>query len=128
MTKGSKLYAILWHKCPKCHVGDLFDTSVWSFRRLFSMPNNCSHCGQKYVLEPGFYWGSMYIGYMLSSGLMLTTFAILYFLLGLDVYAVFAGIIIVAALFYGLIFRLARSVWINLYVHYDPNTTPRPKS
>jgi hypothetical protein len=83
------------------------------------MKDKCDHCGQPYVLEPGFYWGSMYISYMLSSGLMLTTFAILYFIFDLSVTYTFVGIIAIAAIFYGLIYRLARSVWINLYVHYD---------
>ena len=117
--KGNKLYSILWHKCPKCHEGDLYPTSLWTFSKLFTMKDKCDHCGQPYVLEPGFYWGSMYISYMLSSGLMLTTFAILYFIFDLSVTYTFVGIIAIAAVFYGLIFRLARSVWINIYVHYD---------
>ena len=119
IKKGSKLYSILNHKCPKCHEGDLYPTRLLSFSELFTMKDECPHCGQKYVLEPGFYWGSMYIGYMLSSAVMLLMFGVLLFLLDMGVYESLGGAVVVLVILYGGVYRMARAIWINLYVHYD---------
>ena len=118
MRKGSKMYSILNFKCPRCHDGELYPTTLLSFRSTFTMKDECDVCGQKYVLEPGFYWGAMYIAYMISSGILLTTFLILFLLLKINLVITFSIAIGLMLLLYGLIFRLARSVWINLYVRY----------
>lgn len=118
MTIANKIRAIIFNKCPRCHEGDLYETSIWSFKRLFAMKENCPNCGQKYVLEPGFYWGAMYISYMLSSGLMLATFALLYFVFDVAVFWTFVWITVVTLSLYAVIYRLARSVWIHINVRY----------
>ena len=121
LKKGSKLYSITQFKCPKCHVGDLYPTTLLSFSKTFTMHDRCEACGQKYVIEPGFYWGAMYIAYMLSSGILLGGFGVLFFAFNTTIMQAFWIPLILLALLYGLIFRLARSIWINIYVHYDPN-------
>ena len=77
--KGSKLYSIRKHKCPKCHEGDLYKTPLSSLQGIYNMHEECTHCGQKFTLEPGFYWGAMYIGYALSCGYMLSLMITLVF-------------------------------------------------
>ncbi|HKK62484.1 MAG TPA: DUF983 domain-containing protein [Bacteroidales bacterium] len=127
MKKGHWLYSILNYKCPKCHEGDLYPGSAFEFSKLFTMNEKCSHCGQEFELEPGFYWGSMYVAYGLASGIMLTGFAILYFFFDVDVTT---GILIVAAvlfLFYAWVFRTARAIWINIYVNYDKQADEQPE-
>ena len=119
--KGQKLYSISNYKCPKCHEGDLYPTKLTSFRKAFVMYDNCPACNQPYVIEPGFYWGAMYIAYMLSSGTILGGFAILFFLLNLTILQSFFVMIAIVFLMYGFIFRTARAIWINIYVHYDSN-------
>jgi uncharacterized protein (DUF983 family) len=118
--KGTKLFAIFNYKCPRCHEGELFETSVWNLKGMFSMYNNCQVCGQKYILEPGFYWGAMYVAYMLSAGIMLGITVLGIFLFNLGIKESFGIALIVLIPLYGVIFRTARSVWINLYVHYNP--------
>jgi uncharacterized protein (DUF983 family) len=118
MKKGSKLYSILNFKCPRCHEGDLFFTALLSFKSTFRMKDDCQICGQNYMIEPGFYWGAMYIAYMISSGILLITFFVLFFAFEVDIIVTFGIAIGLMLVLYGLIFRLARSIWINLYVHY----------
>jgi uncharacterized protein (DUF983 family) len=121
MKKGSKAYSIVNFKCPRCHEGDLFPTRLLSFKSTFKMNDACNSCDQKYVLEPGFYWGAMYIAYMISSGILLVTFFVLFFGFGIDLVITFSIALLLMLLLYGLIFRLARSIWINLYIRYrDP--------
>jgi uncharacterized protein (DUF983 family) len=119
--KGTKLHSISSFKCPKCHEGDLFETKIMDFKEPFKMKDGCEHCQQRYMIEPGFYWGAMYVAYGLSSGLMLTGSAIGLILLDWSVNQTFAVLIALLIVLYVLIFRLARSIWINIYVHYDKN-------
>ncbi len=35
------------------------------------MDANCKVCDLKYEIEPGFFWGAMYVSYFLTVGLML---------------------------------------------------------
>ena len=120
MKKGSKLYSIINFKCPKCHKGELYPSTLMSFRKIFTMNDQCDQCGQDFTIEPGFYWGSMYVAYGLSSGIMLVGFAIVFFLLDTSIIQTFFIVGSILAVFYGFIFRLARAIWINIYVHYDP--------
>ncbi len=127
MKKGNWLYSVLFYKCPKCHEGDLYPGSSFDFSSVFKMNESCSHCGQEFELEPGFYWGAMYIAYGLASAVMLTGFAILYFFFDVDVTT---GILIVAAfllLLYAWVFRTARAIWINIYVGYDKKADKQPE-
>lgn len=116
--KGSKLYSIFNFKCPRCHEGDLYKSSLASLQGIYNMHDKCPKCQQDFQKEPGFYWGAMYIGYGLSSGYMLSGMILSIFVLGLTVnqsmaLTIFGGILIVP-----IVARLARAIWINIYVKY----------
>jgi uncharacterized protein (DUF983 family) len=119
--KGSKLYAILGFKCPKCHTGDLFETSSFSFQKSFDMPDNCPHCGQSYLPEPGFYYGAMFISYILSGFFSLFFVMFFHWVLDWSIAASFGLLIAVGLVFFVWFFRFARSIWINLMVNFDPS-------
>ena len=127
MKKGHWLYSIINYKCPKCHNGDLYPGNAFNLSKVFSMNDTCSHCGQEFEIEPGFYWGSMYVAYGLASGIMLAGFAILYFFFSVELTT---GILIVAGvliLLYTWVFRTARAIWINIYVSYDKKADKQPE-
>lgn len=107
-------------KCPRCREGNLYRSSIFSMEGIYNMNDRCPCCGQDFEMEPGFYWGAMYIGYGLSSGYMLSTMLIL--LYGFEftlnqsfVLAILGGIVIVP-----LVARFARTIWIHIYVRYNP--------
>ena len=52
-------------KCPHCHQGRVFKTPIYSFG-FMKMHDHCPVCGQKYEIEPGFFWGSMYVSYFIT--------------------------------------------------------------
>lgn len=118
LNKGSKAYSILKFKCPKCHQGDMYPTSILSFRKWFVMNDRCSVCGQPFELEPGFYWGAMYVAYGVSSLIMFAMFAIFFFAFNLEMTPAFFASVVILFFLYPFIFRMARSIWINIYVHY----------
>ncbi len=123
LKKGQKLYSILFNKCPRCHEGNLYDKNFWNslgdlLKGNYNMPKKCSHCDLKYELEPGFWWGAMYIGYMFSSGALLITAGIAKIYFGLSVNQTMIAVILVSMLGFLYNARLARAVWINIYVAY----------
>ncbi|MEX0813847.1 MAG: DUF983 domain-containing protein [Chitinophagales bacterium] len=121
--KGSFLYSIFFHKCPRCHESSMFvEENPYKISRLFEMNKTCPVCGQDPELgEIGFYWGAMYIGYALSVGLLLIMIAVAHFIFGLSV---LHSIIVVSLIHLILIpyeFRTARMIWVNMFVKYNPN-------
>ena len=113
----SSIFAL---KCPRCREGDLFLTSTFSYQKPTEMPERCPVCNQNYTPEPGFWFGAMFISYGW------TAWACLLFVgggiwgLGMSVNGAFILLVVVIAIFFFWIFRVSRSIWIHIYVAYDP--------
>ena len=117
--RGSKLYAIRKSKCPKCHQGDLFRSSLLSGEGIYNMYKKCVQCEQDFEMEPGFYWGAMYIGYGFFSFYMLGTIALIFFNTGFTLNQSFAITLIGGILLIPYIARRSRVQWINIAVRYN---------
>ena len=87
---------------------------------MLTMKEQCGNCGQPFELEPGFYWGAMYVAYGISSAIILGTFIILRFIIGYTMMQSYIAVCILILFLIPYVFRLARSLWIHLYVKYDP--------
>jgi len=118
--KGSKLYSIFAFKCPKCHEADMFPEPTFSFKQPFKMKDQCEVCGQDFEPEPGFYYGAMFISYIFMGWFCIGFVALFHWVFGWTTEASFLLLIVVIAIFFVYIFRLARSIWININVKYDP--------
>lgn len=121
--KGTKVYGSVLQKCPKCHEGNLFTTNnPYDFAKLFDMPERCQKCGQKFLLEPGFYYGSMYVSYGLSIAYLVSVYVamtVLYPTFNVTEYLVLAvGSLFVLTPYF---FKLSRAIWINMFVAFDKN-------
>jgi hypothetical protein len=94
---------------------------LWVYRGMLSMHDNCGHCGQKFEIEPGFYYGALWTSYPL----------VLFTELPLIFIAIFSGwmtpwfwygiMLGTFVLIFPLVLRLGRSLWIHLWVKYDAN-------
>ena len=84
------------------------------------MLQGCEKCGQTYYPEPGFYFGSMFISYIITSFFSLAVVGFAMLVLDWSVEAAFGVLIGILAICYVWFFRLARSVWINVTIKYDP--------
>ncbi len=58
----STALAMFKQKCPRCHTGNVFKHATYS-TKFIQMHSLCLHCGQDFEIEPGFYYGAMYISY-----------------------------------------------------------------
>ena len=116
----SKPAAIFRMKCPRCHTGDLFPTGSFEFHLPFTMNARCAHCKQTFMPEPGFYYGAMFISYILvaffSLGLTLT----LVFAFEWSIGGSFALLLAILAVGYVWVFRMARTLWIHIVIKYRP--------
>ncbi|MEZ4958907.1 MAG: DUF983 domain-containing protein [Saprospiraceae bacterium] len=121
---GTKAYSILHMKCPKCQEGDLFETGSFSFSKPFDMPEKCPVCQQKYFLEPGFYYGAMFVSYIITGWFCLFFVGFFMLVLGLGWEISFVLLILTLAILFVWIFRVSRAIWININVKYDPKAAP----
>lgn len=120
LNKGSKLYSIFGLKCPKCHEESLFETSSFSLQKPFDMRHECPNCRLNFLPEPGYYYGAMFISYIFMGWFCIGFIAIFHWVLGWSTAASFALLIAFVAVFFVYIFRLARSIWLNINFRYDP--------
>lgn len=120
--KGTKLYSILTGYCPKCHEESMFkNKNPYILSEALSMYDTCSHCKTKYKIEPSFFYGSMYISYAVGIAFATAAFIIAFFVFKAHINTVFASIIVTLIIFMPVILRLSRTIWINLFMHYDKN-------
>jgi uncharacterized protein (DUF983 family) len=121
--KGTKIYSILNQKCPKCHEGELFDDrKPYHLKKIFDMPERCEKCNQLYQLEPSFFYGAMYVNYGFTVAIAVAVFVAMAVLgSNWELHHYLIGIIIAIFLLAPLTFRLGRTVWINMFIKYNPN-------
>jgi len=122
MYQDSVLLSVLRLKCPRCHKGDLFySKNPYNFHQIDKMPEQCPVCGQRYWIEPGFYYGAMYISYALTVALSVAVFVAMIVLWHFDIKWYLGLNFSAILLLFPFIFRLSRSIWIHIFVKYDPS-------
>ncbi len=95
-----------------------------SLKNIFDMHDNCPVCGQKFDLEPGFWYGTGYVSYAFAVALSVTTFVAWYVLIGIstDDNRIFYWLIFNAFTLVVLqpwLMRLSRVLYIRFFVRYD---------
>lgn len=122
MLKGTKLYSIFTGTCPVCQEDKMYvESNPYKLNKIYDMHERCAVCHTKYKIEPSFFYGAMYISYGIGVAFAVAAFITSYFLIGLEVIPSFISIIVVLVLLGPIIMRLARNVWINLFLSYDKN-------
>ena len=116
----NKLNSILKNKCPKCGNGDFFINENPYLNILFHNGNchkNCSSCDLKYELEPGFFYGAMYVSYALAIGLGCFLLILFISILGKEDILILIAIIGISILIFSPInYYLSRLLWINIFI------------
>ena len=118
--KGSKLYSISKAKCPRCHEGDFFKYGfTFNPNKVTKLHDNCPKCNLKYMMEPSFFYGAMYVNYGIIVALFVAVFIISKMILDLTIIQSFAAIIIASLILAPVNLRLSRIIWINMFVKFD---------
>ncbi len=120
LKKGTLPYSVVKGKCPKCHEGDFFKHKfTFHPSKVTQLYKNCSNCGLKYMIEPSFYYGAMYINYGITVGLSIITFLIAKLIFNVTLLQSFGIIIAVLFLLAPINLRLSRILWINMFVSFE---------
>jgi uncharacterized protein (DUF983 family) len=124
----NRFVSMLKMRCPNCHRGNLFTNKrIFPLGKMLDMPEHCPVCGQKYEIEIGFWYGTGYVSYALSVGLI----AIIAILFALTVgfswqnnsVFYFIGVMIGAmVLLQPIIMRYSRVLYIYFFVKYGEGT------
>lgn len=126
LGKGSKLYSIFRHKCPRCHEGNFFVSHPYDLSKAGDIHPECPKCGLKYQAEPGFYYGAMYVSYALAVALFVTIWVSFnLFLPSFSVGWQIGAIIFFTLLLGPYLYALSKIIWANFFFSYEKNTDIR---
>jgi uncharacterized protein (DUF983 family) len=120
--RGTKIYSVLNGKCPRCHEGNFFKHKfTFNPSKITQLHDNCPKCNLRYMMEPSFFYGAMYVNYGITVALSIVTFLITSLIFEAVLLQSFAAIIITLLLLTPLNLRLSRIIWINMFVNYETN-------
>jgi hypothetical protein len=106
-------------------------SNPWKFKQIFSMPEKCPVCSQKYELEMGFWYGTGYVSYALSVALSVSSFVAWWVLIGMSTQDTrffwwLGSNIALLLVLQPWLMRLSRVIYLYFFVSYteDFDTTP----
>jgi uncharacterized protein (DUF983 family) len=126
--KPNAMWSIFTSKCPRCRRGKMFNTNnayaKLSLKHIFDMPEVCPECGQKYDMEPGFWYGTSYVSYALTVAMSVATFVAWVVLIGVSVNdnRIFWWLgtnAVILVLAQPWLMRISRVLYIRFFVSYD---------
>ena len=114
------LYSVATNTCAHCHKGKVFEgKNPYSFSNGLKMKDACSECGIKYEKEPGFFYGSLYVSYALSSGMFIVLYLSDALWIHMDTALLLTLIVVLILGLYPVTYRLGRLFWMNFFTRYD---------
>jgi uncharacterized protein (DUF983 family) len=118
--KGTKLYSISKGTCPKCQEGAFFKYGfTFNPSKVTKIHDNCPNCNLKYMLEPSFFYGAMYVNYGITVGISIVVFLITKLGFELNLLESFFSVFVALVLLAPLNLRLSRIIWINMFVPFE---------
>jgi uncharacterized protein (DUF983 family) len=122
VAQGTKLYSILFLKCPRCHKGKFLESNPYNLSNFNKVLDKCPKCGLNYKIEPSFYYGSMYVSYGVGIAVAVSVY-VLTLILGsnLNLLTIFMTIVITLVLLMPYIGAVSKSIWANIFFKYDKN-------
>ena len=120
LAKGSKLYSIIFLKCPRCHKGEFLEANPYKLSNFNKVKERCPKCGLKYSIEPSFYTGSMYVSYSVGIAVAVATYVLILIVgLQLKISTLFVVIVVSLILSMPWIAAVSKSIWANMFFKFD---------
>lgn len=116
MIMRSRIASMFGLFCPACRQGRLFVRPELFWDYSFRMHDRCPHCGESFVREPGFYYGAMFISYIISAFFSLAFAGLLILVCNVYWKYALALLILTLAFFFSYLYKLSRSIWIHFFV------------
>ncbi|MCI2229145.1 DUF983 domain-containing protein [Polaribacter sp. MSW13] len=126
VKKGTKLFSILNGKCPRCQEGEFFKYRfTFNPSKITKLHDNCPNCNLKYMIEPSFFYGAMYVNYGITVAISVITFLVGTLFFDLTLLQSFAAIFIALVVLAPINLRLSRILWINMFISYEEQKTKK---
>ena len=119
---SSRFGAMIRNRCPHCRIGEVFPFSAFSLK-FHKMHDQCPVCRQDFIIEPGFYYGAMYISYAITIAIEVAVFMVLYvFFHDPELWIYIVAITVTLLILSPLVFRISRMLMLTYFgsVKYDP--------
>jgi uncharacterized protein (DUF983 family) len=114
MPEGNKFKAIITGKCPQCQQGSIFQYKWWQLNHFTKMNKICPICQVNFEVEPGFFYGAMYMSYFITVGIVaLGGFAIYNIFDDPSQFYYIIPITLVSLLFTPINFRISRILYLH---------------
>ena len=125
--KPNIVFSILQNKCTRCRRGKIYKyNNPYNLRNFMKMNERCSVCNQPLDMEPGFYYGTNLVSYVLAILLSVLTFILWWTFIGFSlqdkrffIWLLANGVLLV--LLQPPLMRLSRTVWLAFFVPYTPH-------
>lgn len=108
----------------------MFEKPAYRLDAFYKMYPQCTHCGQDFLIEPGFYMGASYIGYGFTSIIsVLGALGYIFLVPHWSEWAIIGLIVLLIVLLLPLIFRYASTVMLHALggIGFDPARALRPR-
>jgi len=130
-SKPALLPSMLGMKCPNCRKGNMFThPSIFPLKHMLDMPERCPVCGQKMELEVGFYYGTGYVSYALTVGILGLLFAAYWIIFGLSykdnsIFYALGSSVAIVLLLQPWLMRISRVLYLYGFVKYGQGAKMR---
>jgi len=84
-----------------------------------AMPEKCEVCDLPFLPQPGYYYGAMFMSYIVTGWLYLAIIGFCMLIMKMSVEQSFGVLILFVILTYFKTARLARALWLNVMVKHD---------
>lgn len=122
-VERSKFVAMTKARCPQCREGKMFKYPFWRVAKFSEMNENCPECGLRFEVEPGFWYGAMFVSYANTIALLV--------ILGVNIFYIFNDppvlyyiipVTVLSLITVPFNFRISRAVFLHLFgfVKYKP--------
>lgn len=124
------LWSIVTLRCPRCRRGDLFKNKSpykkITISHMVGMHHRCPVCHQKFNLEPGFWFGTIYVSYAIAVLISTISFFCWWLVVGISTsdnrilyWLMFNSILII--LLEPWLMRLSRAAYLYFFIKYNKN-------
>ncbi|TAH42857.1 MAG: DUF983 domain-containing protein [Bacteroidetes bacterium] len=88
------------------------------------MESECSHCGERYEKEPGYFFGAMFVSYALTALVFFIVLVLDFtiFHLGLSLLLILIPAVLILS---PVTFQWSRLIWLNFFIRYNPESVKR---
>lgn len=116
----NRIQSITTYSCPRCRQTKIFK-QPFELSKPLEMNKSCEVCGLNFEPEPGFYFGAMFISYILSGWIYVLLALLLVFGFEWSFNAAMGFVLVFALLTFFKLLRISRSLWIHFLVKYEPS-------